>query len=74
LAIVFSNGTTLGVRLDQGVSYWRVPSQSQSLKRLPFQFGFGLTIEGQARHITEMNVPIEGGAMPTELFVKVRDH
>jgi hypothetical protein len=75
LMILFSNGTRLGVRLDQGVSYWRVPSPSQSVKRFSSRFEFGNTsVATQAKQVIDMNVPIEGGAMPTELFVKVRDH
>src|SRR6266850_4971331 len=74
LVILFSSGKRLGLRLDQGVSYWRVPSQSQSAKRFSSRFEFAhSTIEAQANQVTEMNVPMEGGAMPTELFVKVRN-
>ena len=81
LDIGFANGEHLVVRLDQGVSYWRVISPSRSSKTFSTWFDFGPTgaaglspsrIEEQARRVAEMAVAIEGGALPTEMFVKVR--
>ena len=81
LEIGFSSGQHLIVRLDQGVSYWRVMSPARSSKKFSIWFNFGPTgtaglepsrIEGQAKRVAEMAVVIEGGALPTEMFVKIR--
>lgn len=72
LEITFSTGTVLTIRMDQGVSYWRVPSVTGA-KKVATWFDFTRTsIDDQVRSIVEMTVPIEGGALPTELFVKLR--
>lgn len=77
----FSDGKQLTVRLDQGVSYWRVSSPTHSSKKFSTWFEFGPTgavglehdrIEDQARRVAEMKVLVEGGVLPTEIFVKVR--
>ncbi len=81
LEVRFSSGKHLTVRLDQGVSYWRVISPAHSPKKFSTWFEFGPTgtagleptrIEEQAKRVAEMVVIIEGGALPTELFVKIR--
>ncbi len=81
LDVGFSNGKHLIVRLDQGVSYWRVISPAHSSKKFSTWFDFGPTgtasleptrIEEQAKRVAEMAVVIEGGALPTEMFVKIR--
>jgi hypothetical protein len=72
LQIQFSNGSGLGIRLDQGVTYWRIPSPAQSSQRFSSRFDFMSTIGEQAKQVIQMNVPVEGGAMPTELFIKLR--
>jgi hypothetical protein len=81
LDVGFSNGKHLIVRLDQGVSYWRVSSPAHSPKKFSTWFDFGPTgtvgleptrIEEQAKRVAEMAVVIEGGALPTEMFVKIR--
>ena len=81
LDVAFSGGTHLTVRFDQGVGYWRVMSPAQSVKKFSTRFDFGPTgraglvperIQEQARRVAEMAVVIEGGALPTELFVKIR--
>jgi hypothetical protein len=58
--------------MDQGVSYWRVPS-SGGAKHFSIWFDFsGTSLKDQIRTVVEMKVPIEGGSLPTELFVKLR--
>jgi DEAD/DEAH box helicase domain-containing protein len=71
LEVRFSDGKTLTVRLDQGVSYWRVPALSGS-RQPPVAFDFTKPANDQIREVVEMRVPVEGGALPTELFVKLR--
>ena len=74
LIVLFSNGKQLSVRLDQGVTYWRVCSPTQNVRGFSTRFDFrNANIEAQAKLITGMNVLVEGGSMPTEMFVKVRD-
>lgn len=74
LEIEFTNGKHITVRFDQGVSYWRVSSPAQSIKKFSTWFDFkDKDIEKQARSVAEMNLPVEGGIMPTEIFVKTRD-
>lgn len=67
----FSDGKTLTVRLDQGVSYWRVPALSGA-RQPPVAFDFTKSANAQIREVVEMRVAVEGGALPTELFVKLR--
>jgi len=72
LEVKFSDGKVLSVRMDQGVSYWRVPSGGGA-KQFSVWFDFGGTsLKDQIRTVAEMKVPIEGGSLPTELFVKLR--
>jgi len=72
LEVKFSDGKALSVRMDQGVSYWRVPS-SGGPKQFSIWFDFsGTSLKDQIRTVVEMKVPIEGGSLPTELFVKLR--
>jgi hypothetical protein len=72
LEVKFSDGKALAVRMDQGVSYWRVPS-SGGHKQFSIWFDFSNTsLKDQIRTVVEMKVPIEGGSLPTELFVKLR--
>jgi DEAD/DEAH box helicase domain-containing protein len=75
LVVTFSGGKTLRVRLDQGVTYWRVPSPANSRQRFSSRFDFQTPdVKAQAKAVVGMDVPVEeGGAMPTELFIKVRD-
>lgn len=81
LDVGLSSGKHLIVRLDQGVSYWRVISPAHSSKKFSTWFEFGPTgragleptrIEEQAKRVAEMAVVVEGGALPTEMFVKIR--
>lgn len=72
LEVCFSDGKVLTVRMDQGVSYWRVPTSGGS-KQFSIWFDFsGTSLEDQIGTVVDMNVPIEGGSLPTELFVKLR--
>ena len=70
LEVDFDNGARLSLRLDQGVSYWR--AYSKHGQRAACYFDFGLEPDEQGRMIAEMQVRIEGGNWPTELFAKVR--
>lgn len=72
LEVKFSDEKVLSVRMDQGVSYWRTPS-SGGHKLFPIWFDFNSTsIEDQVKMVVHMKAKIEGGALPTELFVKLR--
>src|SRR5262249_1418807 len=69
LVITFSGGKALSVRLDQGVTYWRVPSPVNTRQRASTRFDFQtLDVKAQANAVIGMDVSLEGGAMPTELF------
>jgi len=71
LEVRFSDGKTLTVRLDQGVSYWRVPASSGA-RRFPVAFDFTRAEQEQVQAVVDMSIDVEGGALPTELFVKLR--
>jgi len=72
LEVKFSDEKVLSVRMDQGVSYWRVPS-SGSPKQFSIWFDFsGKSLKDQVTTVVDMKVPIEGGSLPTEIFVKLR--
>lgn len=73
LKVEFSNGKVLTVRLDQGVTYWRIFTGSQHARRFTTSFDFqDKALENQAKKVADMNLMIEGGTTPTEVFVKVR--
>ena len=73
LLIRFTAGRVLAVRLDQGVTYWRAVSRRMSGSRMSTRFDFrNANVQGQAKAVKDMNVFLEGGAMPTALFVKIR--
>ncbi len=68
LEIGFESGKVVTVRFDQGVSYWR-----SAYKNLTHQTYFDLfseDVDVQSSWLAELNVAIEGGMMPTFLFVK----
>lgn len=72
LEVRFSDEKLLSVRMDQGVGYWRVPSSSGS-KQFSIWFDFnGTSLKDQIKNVVEMKVPVEGGSLPTEVFVKLR--
>jgi hypothetical protein len=73
LELLFSTGEVLRVRLDQGVSYWRVSSWSKGgANGTWFNFA-NLNAAVQAKAIAEMEVWVEGQIAPTQVFVKVRN-
>lgn len=67
----FSDGKILSVRMDQGVSYWRL-STFNDLQRVSHSFNFTQTNQEQAEILANLSSTIEGGSMETELFVKLR--
>ena len=75
LDIIFSDGVTLTIRFDQGVSYWRAPTLSGG-RRIDVSFAFGTGqpdgLVGQSKRVAELSVPVEGARHPTELFAKAR--
>lgn len=72
LEVKFSDGKVLSVRMDQGVGYWRIPSLGGP-KQFSIWFDFsGTSLKDQIRTVVDMKVPVEGGALPTEIFVKLR--
>jgi hypothetical protein len=72
LEIRFSIGLALGLRLDQGVSYWRVSSWKKSgANGIWFDFA-NLDAVAQAKAVVEMDVWVEGQTAPTQVFAKVR--
>lgn len=70
LEIDFDSGSRLSLRLDQGVSYWR--AYSGRGQRATCHFDFDLDSVEQGRRIAQLQVQVEGGGWPTEIFVKVR--
>lgn len=70
IEIGFESGKILTVRFDQGVSYWR--SAYKNPKKLTYFDLYSEDIEGQSSHLAELNIIIEGSALPTYLFVRVR--
>ena len=73
LELLFSTGEVLGLRLDQGVSYWRVSSWSKGgASGTWFNFA-NLNAAVQAKAIAEMEVWVEGQIAPTQVFVKLRN-
>ncbi len=69
LELKFSSGKKLTVRLDQGVSYWQAA-------RMPrwemIAFNFNANDIAQRDRILNLNIGIEGAALPTQVFLKVR--
>lgn len=71
LEIEWGSGAKLFVRLDQGVSYWR--TGVSNLRELTFFSFQRVPIEAQAERIAELKLTIEGGQLPTQIFIKARD-
>lgn len=70
LQVRFSTDQLLTVRFDQGVSYWRAASATPP-RHSEFDFSGGdPNVSSEA--LTRLLVDIEGGQLPTQLFVKVR--
>lgn len=72
LNVHFENGKVLTIRLDQGVSYWRLRPNSYRQSASPY-FDFELPEAEQAKQILALkDIEIQGANMPTELFIKIR--
>lgn len=71
LDVEWASGTKIGIRLDQGVSYWRAATSNH---RDASYFSFQrVTTETQAERVAELRLKVEGGQLPTQIFVKTRD-
>ncbi|MGK2870735.1 MAG: DEAD/DEAH box helicase [Alphaproteobacteria bacterium] len=70
LEVEWSTGRKLTLRLDQGVSYWRA-ARSNGRQACYFDLSAGDT-GSQGKQLARLAVDIEGGPLPTQLFVKVR--
>lgn len=70
LDVEWSSGRRLTLRLDQGVSYWRA---AMTHHRSASHFDLNVDApELQAHKLVELSLNIEGGQLPTQLFIKVR--
>lgn len=74
LEVRFSDGKVMTVRMDQGISYWRAATISNARKVATWFDFTKADIDDQVKSVVEMSLPIEGGALPTELFIKVRSN
>lgn len=74
LEVRFSDGKVMTVRMDQGISYWRAATISNARKVVTWFDFTKADTDDQVRSVVEMALPIEGGALPTELFIKVRSN
>lgn len=73
LKIDFDSGAGLSLRFDQGVSYWRANSWSQSgSKGAWFDFG-NPNPNIQAERVKSLDLQIEGQFAPTQIFAVVRN-
>ena len=70
LELEFASRRTLTVRLDQGFSYWRV-ARSSNHRSSWFDFSEDDVNEQLAR-VVASEVKVEGGNLPTQLFLKLR--
>jgi DEAD/DEAH box helicase domain-containing protein len=70
LAIGFSDGRQLSIRLDQGVSYWRLTVAYNGDGRGRY-FEFQADPERQAEAVATMAGNVEGAMHPTQLFLSV---
>ena len=70
LEIELSSGSTLSVRLDQGVGYWR---GERAVGQESDYFNPNVDdAELQARNLTNLRLRIAGSDRPTQIFVKMR--
>lgn len=69
LSATFSSGKILTLRFDQGVSYWHASHGNRA--HVTF-IDFATSSSSQAGLLAKLNLLIEGGQFPTQLFVKVR--
>lgn len=73
LTIYFKNNKTITIRLDQGVSYWRVQNRNTYARSNSNYFNFDADITEQAMNILNFkDILLQGSNAPTELFLKLR--
>ena len=73
LTVHFQNGKTITIRLDQGVSYWRVQNRNTFARSETNYFNFDADIKEQAKNILNFkDILVQGSNAPTELFLKLR--
>lgn len=73
LIVHFGNQKTLTLRLDQGVSYWKVQTRNSFGKSATNYFNFDDEIREQVKSILKFkDISIQGSNAPTELFLKLR--
>ena len=72
LEVVFSVGGSMTLRLDQGVSYWRVASWAAVGSKSPWFDFTNPNATTQAKAIQALDLWIEGQSLPTQIFTKVR--
>jgi len=72
LKIEFTTGTSLGLRFDQGVRYWRVGSWSNLGGRANCFDFVHPNATFQAKAVLGLDVTIEGASAPTQIFAKIR--
>ncbi|PUB77910.1 MAG: hypothetical protein DBO99_09095 [gamma proteobacterium symbiont of Ctena orbiculata] len=70
LEIGFRSGKLVTVRFDQGVTYWRSAYKNPSHQTY-FDL-FSEDVDAQSSRLAELNVAVEGGVVPTFLFVKTQ--
>lgn len=70
LELEWSSGKKLTLRLDQGVSYWRA-SYANSRQATYFDTSDNNLAE-IGKYLAEMSIRIEGSALPTQIFSKIR--
>lgn len=70
LEIGFRSGKVVTVRFDQGVSYWR-SAYKNPIHQTYFDL-FSKDVDAQSSCLAELNVAVEGGIMPTFLFIKMQ--
>ncbi|ROH86127.1 DEAD/DEAH box helicase [Pseudomethylobacillus aquaticus] len=72
LVVHFKNNTTLAIKLDKGVSYWRVNNKLNRYSTSN-QFDFSAEEVNQAKAVLELkDIMIVGESIPTELFITLR--
>jgi hypothetical protein len=70
-SIRFADHRTLRVRLDEGVSYWRLsPSSKSGPKALYFDFDRVAAV--QAKALQTLDVAVEGKPVPQPVFVGIK--
>ncbi|MDP1765569.1 MAG: DEAD/DEAH box helicase [Methylotenera sp.] len=73
LTVHFQNQKTITIRLDQGVSYWRIQNRNQYGRTENNYFDFDLDVKDQAKNILKLkDIVVQGSNAPTEIFLKLR--